>query len=286
MFIVIVVMAGIILFAALSVAILPLFEIYHINNSQVIAGDIAAIQQAVNYEGIDNIGALYTDGYAYPSDVAGSRINVNLPEYRHLVFLNHQRYKHIETTLNYESAPARTVRSHRMAIWFESPFGNFLENDYTKAAFNRCGTGDISTAKTWCGDSKSIWAKLETHTGHYELIQSEQHRLYRLSRKFYRFYEETGSFEVFGIHTDAISNLVVGGPVVLGSCSGTYFYKNIPFDCQDMFNAWGKPIYFHSLSSEHVALTNSLGIAVVQPAGAGIKYVGIAEEINIANISQ
>lgn len=285
MFIVIVALAGIILFTALNVAILPLFEMYHSNNSQIIAGDIAAIQRVVSLEAADNTAALYADGYAFPEERIDARIDVNLPEYRYLAFLNYERYKHIKTNFEYDVTSSRTVNSHRFAVWFESPFGNFLGDDYTKDGSNSCGAGDFSSAQTWCGDSKSVWAKLESHERHYELIQSEQHRMYRLTRKFYRYYEEVGSFkELLGVPKDAIANLVDGAPIAPATCSGIYFYKDVPFSCQDMFNAWGKPIYLHALNLDHIAFTNSLGIELVQ-AGGGIKYVGIAEDVNILNIA-
>lgn len=283
MFIVIVALAGIILFTALNVAILPLFEMYHSNNSQIIAGDIAAIQRVVSLEAADNTTALYADGYAFPEKRTGARIDVNLPEYRHLAFLNYERYKHSKTNFQYDVTSSRTVNSHRFAVWFESPFGNFLGDDYTKADSNSCGVGGF-TSRTWCGDTKSVWAKLESHERHYELIQSEQHRMYRLTRKFYRYYEDVGSFKEFGVVTAAIANLVVGAPIAPATCSGIYFYKDVPFSCQDMFNAWGKPIYLHALNLDHIAFTNSLGIELVQAGGGGIKYVGIAEDVNILNI--
>lgn len=282
MFIVIVALAGIILFTALNIAILPLFEMYHSNNSQIIAGDIAAIQRVVSLEAADNTAALYAGGYAFPDKLTGSRIDVKLPEYRNLAFLNYERYKHSKTNFVYDVTSSRKVNSHRFAVWFESPFGNFLGEDYTKADFNSCGVGGFSS-RTWCGDTKSVWAKLESHERHYELIQSEQHRMYRLTRKFYRYYEEMGSFKELGVVKAPIASLVVGAPVAPDTCSGIYFYKDVPFSCQDMFNAWGKPIYLHALNLDHIAFTNSLGIELVQ-AGGGIKYVGIAEDVNILNI--
>lgn len=289
MFIVIVVMAGIVLFTAITVGVLPLYEMYHSNNSQVIAGEIASIQQAVNNHAGDDLDGFYLNGYAYPSSVSGARMSVSKQEYRDLYFLSYDRYKHIETNFNYINTgdSSRPVKSHRFAMWFESPFGNFLGNDYTKAGSNKCGVGDVLTANFWCGNAKSLWAKLESHTGHFGLIQSEQHRLYRLSRKFYRYYESKGSFAGLGAGFSPLASYVDGGILAGGpeinkvNCSGVYNLDGIPLGCQDMFNAWGGAIYLHATSADNIAFTNSLGIELVQPDGANRKYVGLAEEINI-----
>lgn len=294
MFIIIVVMAGIVLFTALTVGILPLYETFHSNNSQIIANEIATIQKAVNDKASDDIGDFYQNGYAYPSSVTNARMNVNAQEYRHLSFINYERYKHIESNFKYKDIgrAGESVYSKRFAIWFESPFGNFLGEDYTKAAFNKCRVSNAETegvmeAQEWCGDTKSLWGKLESHTGHFNLIQSEQHRLYRLSRKFYRYYEAVGSFSEFGVRTDSLAKLVAPAAVPslnASNCVGVYYFKDIPLGCQDMFNSWGKAIYLHSLNEDHIALTNSLGIELVQPNATIKKYVGLAEDINIGEL--
>lgn len=290
MFVVIVVMAGIVLFTALTVGVLPLYEVFHNNNSQIIAGEIAAIQRAVNDKAIDNVGDFYTNGYSFPTEGAGG-INALTDENRYLHFLNYERYKHSESFFNYYNSPSSIVRSHRFAMWFESPFGNFLGEDYTKAGFNKCGSGAVGDSQQWCGDNRSLWTKLESHTGHYDLIQSEQHRLYRLSRKFYRYYERNGSFSDFGVSTNALVDLVDGGPldggmpILAHECSGDYYFKGIPLGCNELFNAWGGAIYLHSIGDNYIALTNSLGIELVQADGSASKYVGLAEEINIDEIT-
>lgn len=291
MFIVIVVMAGIILSTALTVAILPLSEMFHASNSQIIAHEIAEIQRVINNSASDDVGAFYRDGYSYPSGAAGAKINLNDSSYRYLAFFNYDRYKHKEAKFVYKNTPNGSVYSHRSAVWFESPFGNFLADDYTKAEFNRCGTGSFEAAQSWCGDAKSLWAKSESHTSHFDLVQSEQHRLYRMSRKFYRYYENNGSFSELGSAgqkaalSSIVTSIVTGSPAATAStCSGVYYYKGMPFGCQDMFNAWGEPIYLHVVGEGHVVLTNSLGIQVATPQGAPEKYVGLAEEINIDKI--
>lgn len=288
MFVVIVVVAGVVLFTALTVAVLPLYEVYHFNNSQIIANEIAVIQRAVDGEAADNLGVFYRDGYSYPASGAGSRINILEPAYRGLYFNGYERYKHIKTSFSYKGTYSsdRNVKAFRFAMWFESPFGNFLGEDYTKAGSNKCGTGAFSSAQNWCGDNKSLWAKLESHAGHYDLIQTEQHRLYRLSRKFYRYYEENGAFDSLVNGGQPISNLVVGGGSITSSnCSGVWSLDGIPIGCQDMFNAWGDAIYLHRLSgnSSQIYLTNSLGIEIPR-LGFPSDFVGLAEEINIDKI--
>lgn len=293
MFIVIVVMAGMVLFTALAVGVLPLFDIFHSNNSQVVAGEIAAIQRVVSDTAADDLAYFYREGYAIPS--AGGKIDVNSAEHRDLYFMNYQRYQYTKPNIKFKSDEGSDgVWSHRFAMWFESPFGNFLGSDYTKDGFNKCGVGTVETAEVWCGDTKSLWAKLESKNSHYGLIQSEQQRLYRLSRKFYRYYEETGDFESLvsplvapakgAIASVAIHAVNGSSPTNMSECAGIYNLKGVPLGCNDMFNAWGKPIYLHVLSSDHIAFTNSLGIEIVQAAGLARKYVGLAEEININRI--
>lgn len=286
MFVVIALMVGVILFTAISAAALPLFQIFHENNSQIIAHEIAAIQEAVSNEAIDNLSRLYDESYGGYASPNTPPLSVNSIEHRSLYFLNYERYKYRVSRFNYVNTPTTAVQSHRFAVWFESPFGNFLGGDYTKADSNKCGTGDFSSAQTWCGDSKSLWAKLESHTGHYELIQSEQQRLYRLSRKFYRYYEETGSFNEFNAGANALANVLdYNSPVSPANCTGVYFFKDIPLGCQDLFNGWGQAIYLHKVSDNHIVLTNSLGIKTGPRHGVLNKYVGLAEEINIDKIS-
>lgn len=279
MFIVIAVVAGIILLTALTVGIAPLFEIYHSNNSEVIAGEIAIIQEAVAQEAAENIDLLYRDGYAVPV-VGGNRVNVNLPAYRHLYFASYDRYKYIETNFDHVSTEidSKLVDSRRFAMWFESPFGNFLGDKYV--------VGEEFEAQNWQGDSKSLWAKLETHTSHYSLIQTEQQRLYRLSRKFYRYYEEVGTFQMLGESPSSGPLTSMVGLSSSDSCTGSHDLNGIPLGCQDMLNTWGEPIYLHVVNDSHIALTNSLGIKFKTGVqGAQPKYVGLAEEINIDDIS-
>lgn len=284
MFVVIALMVGVILLTAISAAALPLFQIFHENNSEIIAYEIAVIQEAVANEAADNLTDFYIYGYAYP-DANGGRLNAAIKEHRGLHFLNYERYKHATTAYKYENTATTSVAAHRFAVWFESPFGKYLGDDYTKADFNACGVGGFSDSQTWCGDSESLWAKLDSHASHYDLIQSEQQRLYRLSRKFYRYYEEVGSFEAFNAGGNALANMLdTGTPVVSNACNGVKSIENIPLGCQDIFNAWGEPIYLHKVTDNHIVLTNSLGIK----AGSGVaepsNYIGLAEEINIDKI--
>lgn len=174
MFIVIIALIGIVLYTSLTVAILPLSEVYHANNSQVISRDIAAIQSAVSEYTNDNLRDFYENGYVYPSVDANAPISVSDKEFRYLYFNNIQRYQHIETNFRfYNSANANdSVYSKRFAVWFESPFGNFLGADYTKADFNNCitssdknsGRGDFLTHRNGAVTLKACGQSLRLKT--------------------------------------------------------------------------------------------------------------------------
>lgn len=314
MFIVITFVLGIVLMAAITIGVLPLVDFFHSSNSQIAVYEIATIQRAVYDEGRENLKELYklNSGYAFPDfngTETNARINVSKPQNRYLSFLRYYRYQHLETTFNYRPSSDinLTVRSPRSIIWFESPLGGVALGRDAYIEHNTCpdpseaGSKSAMTAPRWCGAKQSLWSKLEVKDSHYEMILTEQQRLYRVSRKLYQAlsYAEKWN-EEFGYwgSSRSLASLVGVSEVDPKNCTGNHSleYGAGPayavFECQDLFNAWGEPLHLYlenpvsSVNPEHVypakaMLSSKTGIEKRNNDGSFGGYVYIGEDINM-----
>lgn len=263
---------------------------FHEANAQFHKNNLAVIGKAISRAAAENPLSLYQDGFAYPQKGEG-RINTQKLHYQYLNFSlpDNVQYGHAQGEFRSQTSTGTLngLRERRLVLWMESPLYSFKgKDDYL--AGNTCGSAtDGVGASRWCGADNSMWLNIESGPAALVQIESEQQRLYRLSRKFYRLYGAERTFNVLA--ATGTSKPLVGyttkPTLTASSCTGTVATAVQPgmvFNCSDLFNAWGEPVWLHVLASNHVVITNVLGLKHQGPATNNVeKPVRLAEDIHI-----
>lgn len=128
-------------------------------------------------------------------------------------------------------------------------------------AVNYCGTGDIASATSWCGSPDSYWARNEGRDRYVPDLIAERLRQHRLIKKFTEAYNSgsDGNFPDVGSEYAQLTSLVgFGGNA--RSCTGTYQWKGIPLDCDDLYSVFGTPTVINQITRKHIALLSESAV--------------------------
>lgn len=271
-------------------------ESFHRADAQIHTNNIAVISKAIADMANEQPASLYATGeYEYPGP--GKLLDTDSTQWQHLKFRDLERYEHATGRFRSQTSAGLTtgIVEQRMAVWLESPRHSFFGDKYLEQ--NPCAmSGDTAEkldSKRWCGTPHSLWAKIESGTAAIVQIEAEQQRLYRTTRKFYRYYGAERTFAHLG---SLLGEGVTGQPLVFftknpssltaQNCTGTQWTNTspaIPLDCNDLFNAWEAPVWLHIVANNQAILTNVLGIDH-QAQGEAMKPVRLAENIHIKPI--
>lgn len=134
-------------------------------------------------------------------------------------------------------------------------------------ANNECGAGSFDSALSWCGQKNSQWFRRESRERYNDQIATQRLRMTRTLQKMsdhYNVYErfpDRDSLNV-ALPANSISKLatLVGYAGAGNACSGSFNYMNVPIDCGDMFDLWGKPIGYQFVGPKRVILTSETPI--------------------------
>lgn len=149
----------------------------------------------------------------------------------------------------------------RMALWTRDPSRGVDAATY--AAINRCGSGSVFTAASWCGDQRGHWFRRETRALFPYQLAEQRIRQHRTLQVFADAYSAAGSFP----DQDADGNSLVAGSIEslaslagysagAAACTGVYLFDGVPLDCADLFNQWGQPVGYQFISSSSVLLVS------------------------------
>lgn len=244
---------------------------FHRANSEYHTNNLAVIGQAISSSANENPISVYHNGLVYLND-PNTTIDMKKREWRYLHFREplSQVYKAQSGEFQTESSglrvhpkPIHKVIEYRLAIWMDSPMG---------------------------GANDSLSVNIESGTYSPSLIEGEQQRMFRLSRKFHRFYADARSFKYLipvksegRPLTHLLEAFSLGETVTASTCDRIHATMTSPpiyLNCNDLFNAWGEPIYAHVPSrANELILTNVLGLKYLN--GTTVEHVRMAEEINI-----
>lgn len=143
-------------------------------------------------------------------------------------------------------------------------------------AANNCGTGNFSSAASWCGSAQSLWFKNENRQDFNNLIVTQRARLIRLSQKFANYYNAYQKYPNVDKNSVAlVSNTNTSLVALTGytgnslNCSTQLQYVGIPIDCSDLYDLWGGMIGYQYIDNAHFILTseppifNASGVRVV-----------------------
>lgn len=224
----------------------PMERIFHAYDSKIKSERISVIGGAVRSRYLENPAG----GLIAPADLA------LIPGYEYL-----DSYKaEIFQTGNAQNINDSVWRFSRFAIWFPSTGMDIDPATYLDAANNSCGTGTFASATSWCGNSKSLWAKYETRIENGSLLMGEKARLVKVVSKFYRRYSADRKFTSLANGSYATLASLTGYAGVATGCTGVRTYDGIPFTCDELFNAWGVPIVVNQVTAKRIALVNRTGV--------------------------
>ncbi|MFJ7794557.1 hypothetical protein [Pseudomonas sp. NPDC096950] len=253
---------GLAMFSTLDSAISHVQERFDYYRSQNIAYHIHALGDGVKQFYFENP----AQGLISP-DLVASR-----PGFEYLNL-------HVNDVIQFETSSGisdSVWKFNRVALWFESPKSYLGKSDYLGASYNQCGTGDFYTAQSWCGNSNSLWLKIETRSDKAELIVAEKQRMQRTLQKFLRRYSDDRKFTTLASGSVVSLAGIVGYTGTAANCQGNFVFQGIPLSCDDFFNYWGIPIALNQISEDHIALVNRTG--VLQSSG---QIVRLAEEARL-----
>lgn len=141
---------------------------------------------------------------------------------------------------------------------------------------NTCGTGDATTAASWCGSGKSQWFRSESRQKANPEIMTQRLRMRGMQQKLADYFSDQGFFpgkDALGVALAANSmtrlKTLAGYAGTAGSCSGVFQWQGIPIDCSDMFDKWGGDVGYQYLDQRHIILVsetpyyNSSGTKVI-----------------------
>lgn len=158
-------------------------------------------------------------------------------------------------------------------------FANDRSRGATDAQFlatNQCGADPAQVAGSWCGPANASWSSLETRAAISERLYAQRKRMIRTLQKFAQQYALTNGFpSVDGSGarippntTIALSELA-GVASGAGNCRGVHVYRDVPIDCEDLFDLWGGQVAYQFFSDQSIGLTvltpvrNSAGVEIV-----------------------
>lgn len=131
-------------------------------------------------------------------------------------------------------------------------------------AINTCGSGEASSATTWCGRLNTLWERQETRENYNNQLGNQRIVQQRILHKFASYFNEN---QLFPNKDQNNANLVAGTAYKLATlvgyaglasnCSGTFSWQNIPIDCGEMFDLWGNPVTYTYFNTVHIALISS-----------------------------
>ena len=129
----------------------------------------------------------------------------------------------------------------------------------TYLASNTCGSGDFSSAVSWCGLYTSLYFKRESRDKLLEQITTQRLALNRLSMKFAAYYSANQQYPTkdasnASLAANSITSMaaLAGYGGTAANCSGQFQYQGIPIDCSDMFDRWGGAVGLQFVDSQHI----------------------------------
>lgn len=150
-------------------------------------------------------------------------------------------------------------------------------------ADNACGTGDVATAASWCGENDGVWYRIETRERYADEIAEQRARQQRSLQKFadhwtanQRFPRLANDGASLGVGQMRHLAQMVGYAGNARNCTGVYVWSGIPFDCSALFDVWGNPVGYQYQGDNYIVLASEAPFA----NGTGQKVL-VASTLNI-----
>lgn len=185
---------------------------------------------------LDTVAAL--PGYEYIKPYVDAQVNPDLPNLRYTVsgVLTDSAWEFKRAVLYIDNSAAQ----------------NFLST-------NKCGTGDATTAASWCADGENaLWNKLETRSSFNNDLADERHRQRALLQRVVNYRNETGGYPAISGSSQTLKD-IVGTTLTATTCSGVMSWQGMPVSCEDVFSRWGTE------TSINYPATKSLAIVADSP---------------------
>lgn len=193
---------------------------------------------------------------------------VATPGYEHLRSYRNQWMQYaVSGTLN-----DGTWRFERAAMW------TVLRKDggATYATENACGTGDVSSADSWCGAKDGTWYRVESREFFADEIAQEKVRQRHTLQLLADYWTAKQSFPRVGNNGVTLASgqlaalpALVGYTGTAANCSGVYTWMGIPFDCGALFDVWGSPVGYQYQNDAYVILASEAPFA----SSAGVRVI-------------
>ena len=154
----------------------------------------------------------------------------------------------------------------------------FFNQDPTKGvnatsflANNTCGTGNSSSAQSWCGAATGQWFRSESREQYNEQLSTQRLRMSHVLQKMADYYSKNQKFpnktqsgvSLVGNSIQKLASLA-GFTGTASACGGsnssTYQYMGIPIDCADMFDIWGNAIGYQFMNDKQILLVSETPI--------------------------
>jgi type II secretory pathway pseudopilin PulG len=151
-------------------------------------------------------------------------------------------------------------QEQRVGVFIEGKNANVNFNTYLSN--NLCGGGEPFTgAVDWCGSDDFRYVLLSSGALRLtkERVAAEQQG--RVAEKFIQRWRTQSSLPAMSSATALRSLVTAAGAGAnvgtnLTSCTGSFYWQNIPFDCQDLYNQFGNPVLYRRPSSNSFELTS------------------------------
>jgi len=162
----------------------------------------------------------------------------------------------------------------RSALYMRNPIDGLSATDYF--AVNTCGTGNATTASSWCGQANSKWYREETRLDYNSQLSQQRARMNMLLQKLASYYNSAQvlpdkAFSGATLSANSITRIsaLVNYTGAANNCTGTFVYMNaVPIACEDMYDIWGNPVGYQFISNKRVIivsespLINATGVPV------------------------
>lgn len=210
----------------------------------------------------ENIQQYYNENSAFPSNIETLSASVGFRQTRSLT----------NAWQGYALSPtiADSAWQFQRAVFFSNDPSKGVDAT-AYLAINTCGTGNATSAQSWCGAATGKWFRSETREQFNEKISTQRVRMGRVLQKFADYYSATQKFPNKD-KSDAtlIDNSVLKISALSGfngnatSCgagnSSTYQFMGVPIDCADMFDIWGNAIGYQFINAKHIVLISETPI--------------------------
>lgn len=130
-------------------------------------------------------------------------------------------------------------------------------------AENACGSGDVSSATSWCGMQDGVWYRHESREDFAAQLTQQRARQQRTLQMLadhwsaYQAFPQQGNDGAVLVPGQMRSLAALAGYAGASTnCTGIYVWRGIPLDCGALFDVWGSPVGYQYQSTSYVVLAS------------------------------